>query len=211
MGSPNASRILLATGNPAKAAKLRWLLHGLNLAPEDLSAHPDIRLPDETGASFAENARRKAEHASQAFGGLALASDGGVLIPALGAAWDALRTGRAAGPSATDEERARHLLALAAGLQGDARRVLWSEAVAVARNGQTLEAWEATGTEGVLTTDYDPANAIPGFWVYSLWSFPQLGKRYVDLPPAELDAMDTVWPAIRERVQRWFTDGNASG
>lgn len=198
-----AQPLLLATSNPAKAAKLRWLLEGLPFALEDLTAHPAIALPDETGGSFADNARLKAQAASSAFGGLALASDGGVEIPALGERWEPLRTGRAAGPNATDADKAHHLLALMRGLTGAARTVQWSEAVALAAGGETIALWEASATRGVLTESYDATNARPGFWVYSLWYFPAFGRRYVDLTPEELEGVDGTWMALREQARGW--------
>lgn len=197
--------ILIATSNPAKEAKLRWVLEGLPLDSVLLTERPDITLPDETGTSFIENAMLKAIQASLQFDGLAIASDGGVRILALPPeAWDALRTGRAAGVGASDAERAQHLLSLMRDVHGAARRVLWSEAVAVADNGTVLAAWESDGTDGVLTEAYDPANAMPGFWVYSLWHFPSLGKRYVDLTPEELAREDLTWGILKSQVQVWF-------
>jgi XTP/dITP diphosphohydrolase len=195
--------LLLATSNPAKAAKLRWLFEGLPFTLEDLRAYPNIALPDETGGSFSDNARLKAQAASAAFGGLALASDGGVQIPALGDRWEPLRTGRAAGPNASDADKAHHLLALMQGLTGVARTVRWAEAVALADHGETIALWEASDTHGVLTDAYDPTNARPGFWVYSLWMFPHLGKRYVDLTPQELESVDGTWMALREQASTW--------
>ncbi|MSQ10195.1 MAG: hypothetical protein EXR52_04235 [Dehalococcoidia bacterium] len=201
--NPAVRPILLATSNPAKAAKLRWLLDGLPFSPEDLSTHQQVQLPDETGGSFAAIARLKAEAASAAFGGLVLASDGGVIIPALGAAWEPLRTGRAAGPGATDADKAHHLLRLMQGLTGPDRMVQWYEAVALADRGALVAAWEAAETRGQLTESYDPANAKAGFWVDSLWLFPKLGRRYVDLTSAELEAADGTWMALRTAVQVW--------
>jgi len=204
---PLGSRpLLLATSNPAKAARLRWLLQGLPFTPEDLTGHPAIGLPDETGGSFADNARLKAEAASAAYGGLALASDGGAQIPALGDRWEPLRTGRAAGPNATDADKAQHLLALMRGQTGDARRVQWSEAAALADRGRLLALWQASDTHGLLTETYDSANARPGFWVYSLWLFPELGRRYVDLTPAELETVDGTWTALRRQAEAWAED-----
>lgn len=205
----SAARILLATTNPAKAAKLRWVLEGLPLRCIPLSQLSGDYQVSETGASFEENARLKALAGSRAFDGLAIASDGGLSIPALGAQWDHLFTARAAGAQTTDEGRARHLLALLQGKQRDERRVFWTEALAIAQAGKVLASWEEAGTEGYLTETYDPANAIPGFWVYSLWWFPQLGKRYVELAPEELEAVDVTWRRLRERV-RGFCKGKGS-
>ena len=195
---------------PAKTERLRWLIAELPLTPLLQRDYPTLLAVEEHGTSFVENAALKAVAAAQVFGGLAIASDGGVVIPALGETWDALRTGRAAGPTASDEERARHLLTLMDGHAGEERRVQWHEAVALADGGGMVQTWEAAGTEGYLTEEYDPANAVPGFWVYSLWRFPALGKRYVDLTPEELAALDTTWGRLREQLQAWWqADGRA--
>jgi len=147
-----------------------------------------------------ENARLKAVAASG--DGLAIASDGGIQIPALGPTWNGLFTARAAGPDADDGTRAEHLLTL---MQGQSnRRILWTEAVALAEGGKLLESWDEAGNEGVLTETYDPANAVPGFWVYRLWFYPGLGKRYVDLSSEELDRVDLTWGRLKEQVQAFF-------
>lgn len=195
---PPSRRVLLATTNPAKADKLRWLLQGLPLEPHTA----DLQALVESEASYLENARVKAMAASQAFDSLAIASDGGIHIPALGSSWNGLHTARAAGPGANDKDRAEHLLTLMRGQ--DDRRVLWTEAVALAEGGKALGSWEASGNEGVLTETYDPANAVPGFWVYSLWFYPELGRRYVDLSPEELERVDLTWGRLKEQVQAYF-------
>jgi inosine/xanthosine triphosphate pyrophosphatase family protein len=189
-------RILLATTNPAKADKLRWLLDGLPVEPYT----GDIEAPIETGPSYLENARLKAIAAS--VDGLAIASDGGVQIPALGDSWNGLYTARAAGLGVSEEERAYHLLGL---MEGRAdRRVIWTEAIAIANHGRLVASWEASGNEGVLTETYDPTSAIPGFWVYSLWYYPDLGKRYVDLGPEDLDLVDVTWTTLKQQVLQYF-------
>ena len=78
--------ILLATGNVAKQAKLRWLIDGLGfdaVTPRDLGLDFD---PPESGSTHQEVAASKALAWADPTGCLAIASDGGVDIPALGAA-----------------------------------------------------------------------------------------------------------------------------
>lgn len=200
IGLRPSKSILLATTNPAKAARLRWLLEGLPLEP--LTA--EIQAPVESGASYLENACLKALAASG--DGLAIASDGGIEIPVLGSSWNGLYTARAAGPGADDQARAEHLLEVMRGQTN--RRVCWTEAVAVAERGKHIESWEASGNEGVLAETYDPTNAIPGFWVYSLWHYPKLGRRYVDLSQEELDRADLTWSRLKEQVQAYFRDAD---
>jgi inosine/xanthosine triphosphate pyrophosphatase family protein len=198
------TRIFIATSNPAKADKLRWVLEGLPFAPlfpEELLGY---RPPAETGGTFLENAMLKAVRGSEAVSGIAIASDGGVQVPALGQTWDSLYTGRAAGDDVEEEMRARHLLMLMQGKKGEERRIAWTEAVAVADAGRLLGSWQESGNEGVLTEEYDATHGIPGFWVYSLWYYPQLGKRYCDLTQQQLDSVDVTWRRIKERVQEHF-------
>ncbi len=197
--------ILIATTNPAKEAKLTDLLDEYFFQAVPLREYPSISMPDETSEGFTNNAIAKATQASGQFDGLAIASDGGVRIPALPPEeWVALHTGRAAGPNATDAERAQHLLSLMKGKQGDERNVRWVEGVAIASQGDLLAAWESDATEGILLEEYDPSNAIQGFWVYSLWQFPVSRKRYVDLAPEDLANEDLTWALLKAQIHLWL-------
>ena len=75
---------MLATRNPHKVDEMRVLLAGLPLDLVGLDAFPDAPEADETGDTFAENARIKAVSAARATGRLALADDSGICIDALG-------------------------------------------------------------------------------------------------------------------------------
>src|SRR5213596_3495793 len=127
------STILLATGNAAKQAKLRWLIDGLGfevVTPRDLGLNFD---PPESGSSHQEVASSKALAWANETDRLVIASDGGAQIPALGASWNSLFTRRAAGEVPDDRARADHLLNLMRDRSGADRDVVWREAVAVAR------------------------------------------------------------------------------
>ena len=78
-------RLLVATKNAHKTQEIRAIL-GDDWQVEDLTGHPEIPAPDETGATFEENARIKAEAASRIFPGLVLSDDSGLEVDALGGA-----------------------------------------------------------------------------------------------------------------------------
>lgn len=207
--------LLLATTNPAKLARLRWLVAGLPftvLTPADLPGVAPA-VPEE-GGTFAENAVQKARAWSRAAAGrLTVASDGGLVIPALGARWEALRTRRNAGESATPADRLRHLLALMEGLRGEERRALWCEAVAVDRGAPAPVApsvWELQGDGGVILDRLPDGSLDSPFWTESIRYYPAVGKVYRDLDEQELQAMDQVWPRLRERVHAYLLDELAS-
>src|SRR5487761_238997 len=80
---PIAGRIVIATHNPGKLAEMRELL-----APYGVDAISAGELglaePEETGMSFSDNARIKAESAAKAAGIAAFADDSGLAVDALG-------------------------------------------------------------------------------------------------------------------------------
>ncbi|MEE9285124.1 MAG: non-canonical purine NTP pyrophosphatase [Dehalococcoidia bacterium] len=201
---PRPDPILLATSNPAKQAKLRWLLTGLGLkllTPVDLGVAIDT--PEEE-ADHRAVAEAKAMAWSRAGGIAALSSDGGLVIPALGHRWDALRTGRFAGGEADDRLRLDRLLELMARCHGDDRAASWVEAVAIADEGRVLASWQGESPRGRIAERYDPSRIIRGFWAFSVWQPPGTDKRYAELSPQEQEQADDHWSRLRAQVRAFF-------
>jgi XTP/dITP diphosphohydrolase len=76
-------KVVIATHNPGKLTELRDLLapHGVDAVSAGELGLPE---PDETGSTFAENARIKARAATEATGLPAFADDSGLCVDALG-------------------------------------------------------------------------------------------------------------------------------
>ena len=101
-------RLLVATKNAHKTGEIRAILGG-EWEVSDLTAHPEIEAPDETGDTFEENAAIKALAASQRFAGLVLADDSGLEVDEL-AGDPGVRSARYAGVDATDADNRAKLL-----------------------------------------------------------------------------------------------------
>ncbi len=198
-------RLLLATANPAKAALLRRLCDGTGFALADASATAPPAVA-ETANSHLAIAVQKAAAWSRACGCLAVASDGGVAIPALEAvapnAWESRLTKRATGGEhASDLQRAQRLLRLTRDLRGEQRAASRVEAVAVAQGGALLGAWEAAGFQGTLAEDAQPPpGGTNGAWVESVLLAPD-GRRYWRLASADLAAYGEPWQALAAPVR----------
>ena len=176
MGDPLEPRVaptvlVIASGN---AGKIREFAHLLASLPLEVRPQPDGLDVEETGSSFAANARLKAEAAARATGHWALADDSGLAVAALGGA-PGVHSARYAD---TDPARiARLLMELDAadrecqgqGLPSD-RRAAFMAALAVADpsgairlevagrcDGEILEAPRGSGGFG-----YDPVFFVPG-------------------------------------------------
>jgi XTP/dITP diphosphohydrolase len=89
-------RLVIATHNPGKLAEMRGLLAPYRI---DAISAGELKLnePDETGMTFADNARIKAEAAAKASGFPAFADDSGLAVDALDGA-PGLYSARWAGP-----------------------------------------------------------------------------------------------------------------
>ena len=221
-------KLLLGSSNPAKLARLRWMLEGLPIslvAPAEagakitlaemgsevvptgtgpIVAHGAVRvepLVEEGDASLRANAEAKAAAWANAYELLCLATDGGLSVPALGDRWRPALTRRAAGAHAKDEERAAHLLRLMQNLEGKQRRAYLVEAAALAYpNGSLVGSWEARSDAWVVAQTYDPRGLPAGFWLPGVLLFDS-GRRYGDLTPEERVAVDTHWGRLRPAVR----------
>lgn len=166
------TRMMLATTNPGKIAEFRLLLgqwerwRGLELlTPQDWPTPlPSV---EETGMTFAENARLKAAALSAATGLLALADDSGLCVDALGGE-PGLHSARWAGNEATDADRNALLLARLSGVSDEKRTARYVCVVSLARpNGNSMEA-EGTCAGRILNAPrggngfgYDPLFFVP--------------------------------------------------
>ena len=152
-------RATLVSKNSHKARELAVLMPGWSVDPIDVD-----ELPEETGATFYENARAKAAFGREVDGGetWTIGEDSGVEVEGLGGR-PGIRSARYAGLSATDEENVAKLLDELDGVPEAGRRARYvSELVCLSPSGEefrgsgTLEgriAEERRGSEGF---GYDP-------------------------------------------------------
>ncbi|MBF5060147.1 RdgB/HAM1 family non-canonical purine NTP pyrophosphatase [Candidatus Neptunochlamydia vexilliferae] len=113
--------IVIASRNLHKIREIRAILKGQY--PFDflsLLDFPDYEPPEETGATFEENAFIKATHAADALKRWVLADDSGLVVPALNDD-PGVRSARYAGENATDKENRTKLIKALDGLEESKR------------------------------------------------------------------------------------------
>lgn len=178
--SAAAARIVLATGNRGKLRELRALLAGLpfELVPQDeLGVEP----PEETGATFEENALLKARHAARVTGLAAIADDSGLEVDALGGR-PGVRSARYAGPGASDAENNARLLAELAGRPGP-RTARYRCVIAFVRGPDDPAPALARGRwDGEIA---DAPRGDGGFGYDPLFVVGPAGRTAAELDPAE--------------------------
>jgi XTP/dITP diphosphohydrolase len=126
-------RVVVATHNPGKLAEMRDLIApfgGVAVSAGELG----LPEPEETGATFAQNAALKARAAAQAAGLAAIADDSGLCVEALGGA-PGVYSARWAGPSkdfARAMERVEAALRERDDFEAKDRRAAFVSAIALA-------------------------------------------------------------------------------
>ena len=106
----SGERFVLASHNPGKLREMREILGELGiLVLSQQEAGVDVE-PEETGATFEENARSKAVAVMEASGLPAVADDSGLMVDALGGAPGVYSARYGGGHDRSDEERHAFLL-----------------------------------------------------------------------------------------------------
>lgn len=113
-------RIVLGTGNAKKLRELRIVLPDPRLTLESLADYPDAIEVDETGQTFAENARLKACQQATHLSRWVLSDDSGLAVDALGGA-PGIYSARYAGTHGEDHANNEKLLREMQGVADDRR------------------------------------------------------------------------------------------
>jgi XTP/dITP diphosphohydrolase len=186
------TRVLLATGNAGKLAEIRALVADVPLEWVGLAEFPDVPEAEETGASFAENARLKARHYAAATGLPTLADDSGLVVDALGGE-PGVHSARYAGLPRDDAANNRKLVAALAGVPAEQRSARFRCCMAFVHDGAV--ALETQGAvEGRIV---DTPRGENGFGYDPHFYLPELERTLAELPPAEKNARSHRGRALR--------------
>jgi XTP/dITP diphosphohydrolase len=168
-------RVLIATTNEGKLREILPILEGLAIDFCTLRDWPGLVEPEESGATFAENARQKATHYATLTALPTIAEDSGLEIDALDGA-PGVRSARYNGDSYSQKFDAIYRALEARGSdQSEARFVA---AICLVGHGRIL--FETTGTiEGVVAA---APRGEGGFGYDPIFYYPPLGRTLAELP-----------------------------
>jgi XTP/dITP diphosphohydrolase len=159
-------RLILATRNAHKTAEIRSMI-GDRYEVLDVTAFPALPAIEETGTTFLENARLKAEGISREIGGMVLSDDSGLEVDALDGApgvWSSSYGGEEGNHPKNNERLMR-------GMAGKTDRAARFRCTMVlAESGVTLASFEGT-VEGSILSErrgsggfgYDPLFVPTGY------------------------------------------------
>lgn len=179
-------RIFVASSNPGKLADFAAAAkaHGIDVLP--LPGVRQTTPPEETGSTFEENARLKAEFYSlHVPTEIAIADDSGLVVDALNGepGVRSARYAEDAGIRSDDPDEANNVLLLerAEAIPSARRQCAFVCSIAAARAGHTLKTFTANARGTLL---HAPRGSN-GFGYDPLFYFPNLGKSFAELSREE--------------------------
>jgi XTP/dITP diphosphohydrolase len=202
-------RVLIATSNAGKLRDFRGAAAVHGIVVEGLRDFSDLPEAVEDGATFEENARKKAEHYSRfAPGELVLADDSGLSVDALGGApgvhsarYYALPM-RESGASCMDRagidraNNAKLLRELQTVAEGE-RGACFVCVISAARDGREVAHFRGEARGVVLRQ----ARGAMGFGYDPLFYLPTLAKSFAELTPGEKSLVSHRGAALRKFLQ----------
>ena len=168
--------LIIATGNPHKIAEMHAQLEAWF---DVRGLPPNYDEPEENGATFAANARIKAETAARRLNTICLADDSGLVVDALDGA-PGIYSARYAGVHGDDEANNDKLLQALIAVPDAARSARFICALSLASPEGEIAAFEAA-FEGKVGHERRGTN---GFGYDPLFELPD-GRTSAELPPAE--------------------------
>ncbi len=193
--------ILVATTNQGKVRELRAML-GDAVEWKTLADFPQAGEVEEDGATFAENARKKATEYARATGLWTLADDSGLVVDALDGA-PGVKSARFSGdvPPGTDrktidQRNIAKVLDLLEGVPAEKRSARFVCHLCLASPEKVLV--ETHGTvEGIIVDEPAGEN---GFGYDPVFFVPNLGKTVAQLPDDDKNAISHRGNAIRKFI-----------
>ncbi len=173
-------KLIIATNNPGKFREFQQLLESCGwelVAPGDLGIDIDV---EESGQTYAENARIKATAYAKASGLVALADDSGIEVDALDGR-PGVHSARYGGPGLSDADRVQLLLRELADVPDDRRTARFRAVIAIATPDGEVRYAEGV-VEGRIGREPRGEN---GFGYDPVFVLPDRGLTTAQLSPEE--------------------------
>jgi XTP/dITP diphosphohydrolase len=187
------TRLYCATGNMGKLREFRMAALHAPVEIEYLVNYKQVPECVEDGATFEENAVKKALHYGAHAPGLLFADDSGLTVDALGGA-PGVYSARFSGPGATDESNNRLLLEKLRGVENRAARFVC--AIALVEGGRVVGVYHGE-VEGSII---DEARGSGGFGYDPLFFCPEFGCTFGEATAEQKFALSHRGRALRSML-----------
>lgn len=197
-----AKEIIIATKNKGKAKDFAMLLEPKGYTIKTLLDYPEIPEVEETGFTFEENARLKAETISELLHVPVLADDSGIIVDILDGQ-PGVFSARFAGEQKSDAANNAKLLAMLGELKDPSRDAHFHCTLVLSHPEK-----ESLIVEGVLNGQIAKfPNGSNGFGYDPLFYIPELGKTMGELTDEEKNQIShraLAMKKLSEKIDEWL-------
>ncbi|MEJ2199806.1 MAG: XTP/dITP diphosphatase [Desulfuromonadaceae bacterium] len=188
--------LLVATRNAGKLKEIQCLLNELGIGVRGLADFPDLPEVVEDGATFADNATKKAQTIARLTGLPTLADDSGLEVEALGGQ-PGVYSARYAGAGASDADNNRKLLAALAGIAVRQRQAAFCCVMALSLGGEPPQLFHGRVAGLIL----ERQRGDGGFGYDPLFLVKEYGKTMAELPLEVKNRISHRGQALRQVVE----------
>jgi len=189
-------QVVVATTNPGKFRELAQGLEPLGWTLRPLLDFA-VEMPEETGATFEDNALLKAAYVAQRTGLPALADDSGLVVDALGGepgVYSARYGGRT-----NDRDRNVYLLERLRGVPREKRTARFVAVLTLAYPDGHVESYRGE-VEGLIL---EAPRGEGGFGYDPLFYLPEVGKTFAEMTPEEKARYSHRGRALEKLLEAW--------
>ena len=183
--------IVLATKNAGKVKEFQQLLKNFPVEIKNLNDFGPIPEVEEDGATFDDNAYKKASFTAKVLGLPAIADDSGLVVEALDGA-PGVRSARFAGENATDKENIEKLLHEMEGISN--RKAAFECVISIAVPSGPALTYEGR-CEGEITVKPEGTS---GFGYDPVFYYPEYGKTFAEISGEEKNKVSHRGRALQE-------------
>lgn len=195
--------IVLATRNAGKVKEFQMMLEGYPVEIRGLGDFGPIPEAEEDGATFDDNAYKKALHTAKVLGLPAIADDSGLVVEALDGA-PGVYSARYAGEKATDSDNISKLLKAMEGKRN--RKAAFECVISIAVPAGPALTYEGR-CEGEIT---ETPRGDGGFGYDPVFFYPPLGKTFAEISLQEKNRVSHRGRALAEvrsefdKILKWL-------
>jgi XTP/dITP diphosphohydrolase len=190
--------LLIATTNQGKLREFKQLFQDVSIDIKSLQDFPEAPDVEETGTTFSENARLKAETLAELYQLPTLSDDSGLKVDALEGA-PGVYSARYAGEAKNDQANIEKVLKELEGVPYDARKATFFCVLALAIPGKETRYLEGQLPGFILT---EPKGEH-GFGYDPIFYVPELHKTLAELSSNQKNAISHRAKAIQKLQQMW--------
>ncbi|WP_328590768.1 XTP/dITP diphosphatase [Ruoffia tabacinasalis] len=195
---------MIASHNQGKIKEFKEMFKNTDIEVKSLLDYPDVEEVEETGTTFEENARLKAETIANELQVIALADDSGLVVPSLNGK-PGVYSARYSGEPKDDQRNNQKLLTEMASFEGEDRQAYFQSVLVLAYPNNESLVVEGRAKGYILKE----LSGDDGFGYDPLFYYPEKDQTFAEMPLAEKNKISHRAKAMQElnkKIDTWMKE-----